>query len=111
MTTQTIRPVLAGVAELAGLLGVRRTTISQWHSRQNQNDFPSPIAELAMGPVWDQDQVVNWYRDYTPLRNMHKVGHLPEDYQVAQSVEPEDELMPDAQAVSDGAYGFGDGTW
>ena len=79
-TPMTEAPVLAGVAELADLLGVRRTTISQWHSRQHQNGFPEPITFLAMGPVWDEAKVVAWWKDYTPLRNMRKVGTLPERY-------------------------------
>lgn len=80
-----ITPTLAGVAELSDLLSVRRTTISQWHSRQNQNSFPDPIADLAMGPVWDQDEVVQWYRNYRPLRNMRKVGSLPDEFQGVES--------------------------
>lgn len=79
-TAQKTRLVLAGVAELSELLTVRRTTISQWHSRQSTNKFPSPVADLAMGPVWDQDAVVDWYKGYKPLRNMRKVGTLPEEY-------------------------------
>lgn len=92
-TAQKTRPELAGVAELSALLSVRRTTISQWHSRQHQNDFPNPVTELAMGPVWELDEVVAWYKRYTPLRNMRKVGSLPEEYQGDPSVgQDEDEL-------------------
>jgi len=77
-------PTLAGVAEISDLLGVRRTTISQWHSRQHQNGFPDPVVELAMGPVWDEAQVVEWWKGYKPLRNMNKVGTLPERYQTEE---------------------------
>jgi hypothetical protein len=69
---------LAGVAELSRLLSVRRTTISQWHSRQRTNAFPEPLATLACGPIWDQDEVADWYRNYKPMRNMRKVGSLPD---------------------------------
>jgi len=84
-TAEKTKTVLAGVAELAGLLSVRRTTISQWHSRKLQNAFPDPLADLAAGPVWDQAEVIDWYRNYTPLRNMRKVGSLPEEFQGVES--------------------------
>jgi hypothetical protein len=45
------------------------------------------MAELAMGPVWDQDEVVEWYRNYTPLRNMPKVGRLPDGYELVSLTE------------------------
>jgi len=88
------------VAELADLLSVRRTTISQWHSRQLQNDFPSPITDLAMGPVWDQDEVIEWYRNYRPLRNMRKVGSLPESYRVEVGVPEPDETQVDYPSLA-----------
>ena len=45
---------LVGIKELADLFAVGRTTISNWYQRQNQDGFPNPVVDLAMGPVWDQ---------------------------------------------------------
>lgn len=59
---------LAGVAELAKLFQVGRTTVSNWHDRRGRNGFPSPVAVLAMGPVWDIDAVVRWYGRYVPSK-------------------------------------------
>jgi hypothetical protein len=67
---------LVGIAELAGVFSVGRTTISNWYTRKATNGFPEPLADLAMGPVWDQDEVIEWWKKYKPLRNMKKVGTL-----------------------------------
>lgn len=47
-------PKLAGLAEVAGLAGVSRTRAGQI---ANHPDFPEPVARLAMGPVWREDDV------------------------------------------------------
>lgn len=61
MTTQR----LLGLAEISELYGVSKNTANSW---TRQHDFPNPIVKLAMGPVWDHDQVSAWRppadRDY-----------------------------------------------
>jgi hypothetical protein len=84
MTDMTVEAErLAGIAELAVFLDVRPTTVSTWYQRQERTGFPEPVAILAMGPVWDRDQVVEWWRNWKPLRNMPKVGSLPTDREKA----------------------------
>lgn len=43
------QPQIAGVAEIAAMLGVSKQRVSTLSKR---NDFPSPMATLASGPVW-----------------------------------------------------------
>jgi predicted DNA-binding transcriptional regulator AlpA len=86
-TTNTETRTLVGIAELATLFGVGRTTISNWYARQNTNAFPNPVVDLAMGPVWDQADVVAWWKGYTPLRNMAKVGTLPPELATEEMAE------------------------
>jgi hypothetical protein len=59
---------LAGGTEIAALLGVGRSTVGQWEARRDRTGFPVPVAELAMGRVYDLDAVVRWYGSYTPDR-------------------------------------------
>jgi len=47
-------PELAGLAEVAGLAGVSRSRAGQLAAHP---DFPEPVARLAMGPVWREDDV------------------------------------------------------
>ncbi len=48
---------LLGPAELIQVLGVSRTRFAQLAAR---DDFPAPIAELAMGKVWDLADIEKW---------------------------------------------------
>jgi predicted DNA-binding transcriptional regulator AlpA len=41
---------LIGLTEIAQLLNVSRQRV---HVLRKRRDFPSPIAELAVGPVWN----------------------------------------------------------
>jgi hypothetical protein len=41
---------LVGYMEIAQRAGVRRPVVSQWRSRKD--DFPEPVAELHIGPIW-----------------------------------------------------------
>lgn len=50
-------PKLAGLAEIAAIAGVSKRTATRYTARE---DFPAPIAVLAMGPVWRIDQVQAW---------------------------------------------------
>ena len=49
---------LVGVAEVAELLGVTRQAASNW--RERHADFPSPIASLRSGPVWELPAILSW---------------------------------------------------
>lgn len=51
---------LVGVAEVADMLGVTRTRVSQLASSAG---FPEPTARLAAGPVWLREDVERWARD------------------------------------------------
>jgi predicted DNA-binding transcriptional regulator AlpA len=51
---------LVGVAEIADLLGVSRTRVSQL---ANSPGFPEPAARLAAGPVWERAPIEQWARD------------------------------------------------
>ncbi len=43
-------PELAGVQEVAALLGVSKQRVSELRNREG---FPTPLSTLAAGPVWD----------------------------------------------------------
>lgn len=46
-----------GVVEIGQLLGVSRQRALVLTKRAG---FPAPVAQLAMGRVWDRDQVITW---------------------------------------------------
>ena len=46
-----------GAAEIAALLGISRQRTQQL---VNKAGFPAPVAELAMGKVWDAADVRDW---------------------------------------------------
>lgn len=49
-------PVL-GVAEVAELLSLERSTISAYLTR---GQMPAPWVTLACGPLWKRDQIKTW---------------------------------------------------
>lgn len=50
---------LVGAAEIARRLGASKGgVVSDW--RRRHPDFPAPIRELAMGPVWLWSEVQAW---------------------------------------------------
>lgn len=49
---------LVGVWEIAKLAKVSRQAVCNWVSRYN--DFPKPLARLAMGNIYDEDEVRKW---------------------------------------------------
>ena len=49
---------LAGLAEVAELLGVSRERVRQL--RAEAADFPAPVAELQATPVWRRGDVLAW---------------------------------------------------
>jgi hypothetical protein len=59
---------LVGLAEVAELLGLRRGSVKS--RRETHFDtFPSPVAQLACGPIWLRSQIV----DYLKLEE--RLGH------------------------------------
>jgi hypothetical protein len=56
---------LAGLAEVAQLLGATKRTASRYTALP---DFPEPVARLAMGPVWLAEDIEAWARQRGPIR-------------------------------------------
>lgn len=50
---------LVGVAEIADMLGVTRTRVTQLAKTYG---FPEPVARLAAGPVWQRRDIEEWAR-------------------------------------------------
>ena len=67
---------LVGVAEISALFLVGRTTVAMWHTRADRNGFPPLVAQLAMGPLWDVNEVIAWYGSYKPLKG-GRPGRVP----------------------------------
>ena len=74
MTTQTASPEatqpvapanLAGVKEIAEALETRTTNVTTWITRRATNGFPTPLRQLAMGGVYDLEEVLAWRRGTT----------------------------------------------
>jgi hypothetical protein len=51
---------LVGVAEVAAMLGVRKSGLA---NRRKAPVFPAPVAQLAAGPVWTREQIVAYAAD------------------------------------------------
>ena len=49
---------LVGLIEIARRAGVRRPVVSDW--RRRHADFPQPVVELAVGPVFWWPDVERW---------------------------------------------------
>ncbi len=58
---------LIGAAEIGELFGVSRQRVQQLINRA---DFPEPTVTLAMGKVWETEDVLRWGRDH---------GRIPSD--------------------------------
>ena len=50
---------LAGLAEVAELLGVSKRTATRYTLR---DDFPEPAARLRAGPIWVEEDILAWAR-------------------------------------------------
>ena len=50
-------PRLTGATEIGRLLGISRQRVQQLAA---QPGFPEPVAVLAMGKVWREDDVIAW---------------------------------------------------
>jgi len=49
---------LVGTAEVAEMLDVTKQTLTNWRGRVSS--FPSPVAELKSGPVWNREDIAAW---------------------------------------------------
>jgi predicted DNA-binding transcriptional regulator AlpA len=58
------REELAGLAEIATILGVTKRTAQRYTHR---TDFPRPLATLAATPVWHALEVEAWKESTLPL--------------------------------------------
>jgi predicted DNA-binding transcriptional regulator AlpA len=56
---------LAGLAEVAELLGVTKRSASRYTRRP---DFPEPLARLSSGPIWNAAEVEAWGGEHGPFR-------------------------------------------
>ena len=50
-------PALVDLAAAAELFGVGKGTVQKWRTR---GIFPDPDVELAVGPIWLAEVVVDW---------------------------------------------------
>ena len=51
---------LVGIGEIAEIARVSRQAVANWRVRTS--DFPSPVAELASGPIFRRSQIRSWLR-------------------------------------------------
>ena len=51
---------ILGIQEIAAIAKVSRAAVANWRTRFT--DFPQPIANLAAGPVFRRDQVLDWLK-------------------------------------------------
>lgn len=59
---------LIGLSEMADMFGVSKQVAANWRSRHQ--DFPSPVAELKSGSVWQKESIVSWAQQHhIPIRN------------------------------------------
>lgn len=57
---------LVGIGEIAQFLEVSRPAVSTWARRFP--GFPSPVAQLSMGPVYLMSEVLEWVESRWPGR-------------------------------------------
>lgn len=62
---------LAGLAELATVLGVTKRTAVRYTKRPG---FPKPIAILAATPVWRTEDLIRWREAHLPFRQDPRPG-------------------------------------
>lgn len=53
-------PRVAGVAEVAEILGWSKSQVNTYMSR---GKFPEPIQRLASGPIWTREQIDRYKRE------------------------------------------------
>lgn len=87
---QPCRPMdsdrVVGVAELAKLFGVNRSTVNKWEFRRRKTGFPLPVKRLQMGSVYDQDEVIAWYVRWKGLSTFVVTAELTQEVNIALGV-------------------------
>ncbi len=48
---------IVGPGEIADLFGVSKVAVTKW---QRRDDFPTPDADLRIGPVWRRSTILRW---------------------------------------------------
>jgi predicted DNA-binding transcriptional regulator AlpA len=81
MPSKAIKSPVMGVAEIAVALGVSRQRAGVLAQRE---DFPAPVATLAMGTVWDTAAVTAWAAVWTRRRDAAPRGGRPRKDAVAR---------------------------
>jgi len=51
-----------GVAEVAEMAGVTNSAVCNW--RRRYLTFPKPVQELALGPIYNKDDIKSWLLMY-----------------------------------------------
>lgn len=89
-------PALMGVKEVADLLGVRSSRVSEL--ARYCETFPKPVARLAAGPVWAETTLLSfvdgWHRRPGPAPRKSEPkndGHSPEDKQTLTAAKNADQ--------------------
>jgi|GEM_PF-238279 Predicted nucleic acid-binding protein, contains PIN domain len=91
---------LVGIAEIAARSGRSTNTIQSW--RRRHPDFPTPVAQLATGPVWSWTPVAEWIaartRHSSIIRSAEprKLGLLRGEILIAPDF---DEPIPEIEAA------------
>lgn len=62
-TLRDVSPELAGLAEVAQILGITKRTA--WNYTQRE-DFPEPVDRLASGPIWRRADIERWKEEHQP---------------------------------------------
>jgi chromosome partitioning protein len=58
---------LVGMYEVAKMFGVSKQVISNWRTRHD--DFPEPLATLAMGSIFSRNDLRRWGRSNGKLKD------------------------------------------
>jgi hypothetical protein len=90
-------PELAGVSEIADILGVTRQRAS---ALAKTTDFPAPVATLASGPVWTRPSL-NRFVDTWPRRDGRppKLATLTRELLRAVNEQPFPAFTPETHAI------------
>lgn len=53
-----------GIAEIAERLGVTRSAVESWRTRDTDPPFPEPRWRVGGRPAWEWETVAEWGRSY-----------------------------------------------
>lgn len=63
------QPVM-GLAEVADFIGVSRQAVANW--RKQRREFPKPIAELHVGPIWSTPAIEEFRKFWRAAHGMRE---------------------------------------